>query len=518
MITKTLSLLLLLCTSISLAQIPNSAISIEDKSFNDFFFNKENIPSVKGKILNLTKEDIDTLTIEYHLVTPFHQKQVSKLTQLEADGTFKLEFDYAFPYQQAWLVVGDLYYAAIYSHQDLLIELDAAVLKAEGGVNYQGPGIEYLGTDGVLNTYMNKHILFEKEKQLALSKSVRAIKRDRKLNFDQFLIKYDSIYSIINELDNHFFKQNPSEFSWLIKNERQSAYFTIPFVKLRADKMKADLFAKVKKHKPYLTSNDGMQFYYVLHNYLRIQSAIDHPMDSTVVEKTNRLIAGLDNLFDQPKADYLKIRITNKDPNVRKTQLQTVLVNIKTPWCEKVIQEQYDLTREKITDINNTLAQSKTLETNNALGEAIEETSFGAKLYHIKSMDAQTFLSNLKNAFSEKALVVDFWATWCGPCLQEMPHSRKLHQKTKEMPVEFVYLCTSSGSDIEKWKTKITEYKLGGTHIFVDRKVMKELMRMFSFTGFPSYAFINQKGEYQPGAIDWISSINKKQLGKLLKE
>jgi len=39
-------------------QLPKNLVSIEDKEFNKYFLNKDNKPVVKGKILNLTAEEI----------------------------------------------------------------------------------------------------------------------------------------------------------------------------------------------------------------------------------------------------------------------------------------------------------------------------------------------------------------------------------------------------------------------------------------------------------------------------
>lgn len=86
------------------------------------------------------------------------------------------------------------------------------------------------------------------------------------------------------------------------------------------------------------------------------------------------------------------------------------------------------------------------------------------------------------------------------------------------MPVEFVYLCTSESSDLVKWKSKIAEYQLGGTHIFVDKRIVNKLLEMFSGNGFPTYVFINAKGAYKPGAIERPSHHKREDLEKLLTE
>ena len=91
----------------------------------------------------------------------------------------------------------------------------------------------------------------------------------------------------------------------------------------------------------------------------------------------------------------------------------------------------------------------------------------------------------MKKSFANKSILFDFWATWCGPCLMDLPYSQQLHEQIPEAPIEFVYLCTAKGSDMEKWKRKISELGLSGTHIFVDAQLESKLMDLFFRFGFP---------------------------------
>jgi thiol-disulfide isomerase/thioredoxin len=47
---------------------------------------------------------------------------------------------------------------------------------------------------------------------------------------------------------------------------------------------------------------------------------------------------------------------------------------------------------------------------------------------------SQVSMANLKG----KVVVIDFWATWCGPCVAEMPHMKQLYAEFKEKGVEFI--------------------------------------------------------------------------------
>ena len=384
-------LIFTLVSNINDYQIPKDAISIEDKAFNDYFFNKKNVPTVKGKILNVSKKAIEKAKIRYSIVTPFEKLQTTKYCTLKEDGSFELELDHAFPNQQIWLSVGRLFHAGIYANKDLYVELDAAILKINKGTKYFGDGVKYLGTDGELNTVLNKHLLYKRKIKRELNKKLSFLKRNREISYDNFLIKFDSIYKEFEKIDNEFLQKNPSKFSWLITNERTSDYYNNLCVKHWGKKIDNDLFEKIKNHKSFLTSNSGNGFYRSLFIYLNILSKNNNNilLNQSIYNKTKNTLSLLDNIFSQPKADLLKLKIGSKNPDDKKIMMEAVLENIQTEWCKKTIEKQYKNSLEKIKEINNTLKESKNFNSNLKLGKPITEMSFGAKLYTVNNVKAK---------------------------------------------------------------------------------------------------------------------------------
>jgi len=54
-----------------------------------------------------------------------------------------------------------------------------------------------------------------------------------------------------------------------------------------------------------------------------------------------------------------------------------------------------------------------------------------------------------------KVVLLDFWATWCGPCREALPHMKEIAKKFQGQPL--VVLSVSLDSDEQKWKDFITK-------------------------------------------------------------
>src|ERR1035438_2009102 len=54
------------------------------------------------------------------------------------------------------------------------------------------------------------------------------------------------------------------------------------------------------------------------------------------------------------------------------------------------------------------------------------------------------------DSLAGKVVLIDFWATWCGPCREALPHIRQISRKFEGQP--FVVLSISLDKDDTKWK------------------------------------------------------------------
>lgn len=551
-------LFLIIATSLR-GQNLQTGISIEDKEFNDFFFDKENIPIVKGRLLNVPEKDIEKVTIRYSFQSLIGNKQINKTCKLNKDGTFQLELDYAIPYQQIWISIGRIYHAYLYAVNDLFIELDVQRLIQEKGIDYYGAGIEYFGADGELNTIINKHKIYKGKRQLELETQIHYFKNRTNLDIAGFIAKYDSMFSYLFAIDNEFIKQNQSKYNWIIQNERLSEYYSNIIVNFhnRDKKMTVELLEKVFKHKPLVIAESSMGFYNKLFYYqMRFSNISEYqykididklktyskltPEQSlfldTVVYEDNleaiysilndtmkiaqylALFENIDSIYDTPKADLLKLNFIQGNPSENSYILQALKSNLKTRWCKKIVGKEYEENERKLSEVDNLLSTNVVENSNSQIGKFISETPSGAKLYLSEDKSAADFITSIKNNFQNKNLIIDFWATWCGPCINQLPYSQKLHNEFKSSPVEFIYICTSQNSTMKDWISKITDLKLSGIHVFVPKEKVDNLQKAFSITGFPSYIFIDSNGNYKPGTISNMINLDKEKLNKLINE
>jgi thiol-disulfide isomerase/thioredoxin len=102
-------------------------------------------------------------------------------------------------------------------------------------------------------------------------------------------------------------------------------------------------------------------------------------------------------------------------------------------------------------------------------------------------------LISLKD-FKGKVVYIDIWATWCGPCVEEIAYSKKLQGIFREDDVTF--LNVSLDDNVEAWRRMLVkENDWLGTHIILDQRESDSLSRNYNVIAIPKYLLIDQNGK-----------------------
>ena len=118
------------------------------------------------------------------------------------------------------------------------------------------------------------------------------------------------------------------------------------------------------------------------------------------------------------------------------------------------------------------------------------------------------YFSNLRN----NVIILNFWATWCPPCVAEMPELQALHKKYGDR-VAFVLVTNEKPEVVEAFMEK-NQYVLPVFYLAT------EVPAVLSFNAFPTTYIISKDGRVvskKTGAANWNSKATEKILEELLK-
>ena len=118
--------------------------------------------------------------------------------------------------------------------------------------------------------------------------------------------------------------------------------------------------------------------------------------------------------------------------------------------------------------------------------------------------------------FSNKLILINFWATWCAPCREEMP-SLDILQSNKKIKNLIILPINVGKENVNKAKKFFEDLEIKNLSLYYDDSV--KLANNFSLIGLPTTILINKNGEEfarilgsidfeDEKFIDWLSTYN----------
>ncbi|MGH1388269.1 TlpA family protein disulfide reductase [Kordia sp.] len=103
----------------------------------------------------------------------------------------------------------------------------------------------------------------------------------------------------------------------------------------------------------------------------------------------------------------------------------------------------------------------------------------------------KTSLADLKG----KYVYIDVWATWCGPCIGEIPSLKKVEKEYHGKNIEFVSISIDQKDAYETWKSMIKNRELGGIQLMADNAWKSQFVTDYAIEGIPRFILIDPNGK-----------------------
>lgn len=458
--------------------------------------------TIKGKVLGYTKGMPDKITIEDY--NPFYGGIMGKEypeTTLEEDGSFscnlnllgmtRISLNYAENYIQIWGMPNETSEVCInmpeITRRKSKIHADKASLGE--AIYYKGPWESLVKENAKKNT-----IVYDTSRELS-------IPHQELLNtsFEAFKDNEIKIYETIIE------KANQSDLSQATKDyikveaaaRMMSSLIMAPDNHISLyqrkemnNKSKAEILAYYDKMKQSIPAD-----------FYQLPEKLEDLLNSTIAITTN------------PYPSLLRINrntSTMKEGLLKSMNKTLAIVNDLhsfIPLTDKQKEEMKSLPeacQQYLNDANEKLLA--TLEAN--------KKKEGHHVNEVGDVANEKLFETIISKFRGKVLLVDFWATWCGPCRAANKEMKPMKETLKEKDIVYVYI-TGETSDRTTWEQMIPDLK--GEHFYLTEEQWEYLGNSLDISGVPTYYIIDREGNTAFRSVGYPGTSKiKEELEKAL--
>jgi thiol-disulfide isomerase/thioredoxin len=130
----------------------------------------------------------------------------------------------------------------------------------------------------------------------------------------------------------------------------------------------------------------------------------------------------------------------------------------------------------------------------------------------LKNLDGSTFKIADKKG---KVLLINLWATWCGPCRSEMPALVRMQNEHRDKGFEVIGVDTEENDTVEDINKFAGELGLNYTLVWGDTKLQASLLNISKFPGIPQSFLVDRDGNLR-GVFRGANPADVKKMEQLV--
>lgn len=159
-----------------------------------------------------------------------------------------------------------------------------------------------------------------------------------------------------------------------------------------------------------------------------------------------------------------------------------------------------------------------TTESNNADSATVEDKPTATKTSDEEVLNAKNEAKVFTQLHNNQLTYIDFWASWCGPCLAEMPNSEKLKGEYSKQGINFIYLSVDENPN--DWQQAAQDLSLpDAENYLLPKGPYSPIAQQFKINAIPRYMIMDKTGNIINDDAPRPSSPEIRQLfDKLLAE
>ncbi len=137
-------------------------------------------------------------------------------------------------------------------------------------------------------------------------------------------------------------------------------------------------------------------------------------------------------------------------------------------------------------------------------------------IHKLDSVKPGDILTTILGKYSGKVVVVDIWATWCGPCKAGHKQMAPLKEELKGEDVVFINI-TGPTSPVETWQEMIGE--ISGDHYYLTNDQYRHILNTYESRGIPTYLLFDRHGRLAFKNIGTVENeVMKGEIKKALEK